>query len=256
MNFFAFLWKLFQTNKTGGLIPQSPDLRDYPYQPENIQILPSVSLRNDFRQADDQGTLNSCSAYAMGAMLDYFAKKKKENKKWENFDFSENYQWYWSRYLEGSEDSNTGVVLRNCFKTVQKYGFTDQTLWSWQDGWRTAPSPKAQQSAEFFKLYLGFFNKYLYISRGDIDTVKKCLSEGFPVVFGIDIDKAFTKLKGSLVVSSIKNPLFGHAMIVVGYGPEGFLVRNSWGKRWGDKGYCTISEELFKLKAFDMWTLR
>lgn len=30
----------------------------------------------------------------------------------------------------------------------------------------------------------------------------------------------------------------GHAMTVVGYNNEGFILRNSWGIKWGDKGYC------------------
>lgn len=29
----------------------------------------------------------------------------------------------------------------------------------------------------------------------------------------------------------------GHAVTVVGYNKEGFIIRNSWGKRWGDNGH-------------------
>ena len=27
-------------------------------------------------------------------------------------------------------------------------------------------------------------------------------------------------------------------MTVIGYTKEGFIIRNSWGVFWGDKGYC------------------
>ena len=30
----------------------------------------------------------------------------------------------------------------------------------------------------------------------------------------------------------------GHAMVVVGYDEEGFIIRNSFGEKWGKKGYC------------------
>ena len=30
----------------------------------------------------------------------------------------------------------------------------------------------------------------------------------------------------------------GHAMTVVGYDDDGFIIRNSWGENWGDNGYC------------------
>ena len=32
--------------------------------------------------------------------------------------------------------------------------------------------------------------------------------------------------------------LGGHAMAVIGYNKEGFILRNSWGKHWGKKGCC------------------
>jgi C1A family cysteine protease len=34
----------------------------------------------------------------------------------------------------------------------------------------------------------------------------------------------------------------GHAVVAVGYDDkiQRFIVRNSWGKSWGKKGYCTM----------------
>ncbi|MFN3241927.1 MAG: C1 family peptidase [Planctomycetota bacterium] len=32
----------------------------------------------------------------------------------------------------------------------------------------------------------------------------------------------------------------GHAVTIVGYDAHGFLAKNSWGRTWGDEGYCTI----------------
>jgi C1A family cysteine protease len=29
----------------------------------------------------------------------------------------------------------------------------------------------------------------------------------------------------------------GHAVAIVGYTPDRFIVRNSWGTSWGDKGF-------------------
>jgi C1A family cysteine protease len=33
----------------------------------------------------------------------------------------------------------------------------------------------------------------------------------------------------------------GHAVTIVGYTPERFIVRNSWGTNWGDKGFAYAS---------------
>ena len=33
----------------------------------------------------------------------------------------------------------------------------------------------------------------------------------------------------------------GHAIALVGYTPDRFIVRNSWGTGWGDKGFAYAS---------------
>ena len=41
----------------------------------------------------------------------------------------------------------------------------------------------------------------------------------------------------------------GHAACIVGYGPGYFIVRNSWGEEWGDRGYGYADHE-YALDAF------
>ncbi len=35
-----------------------------------------------------------------------------------------------------------------------------------------------------------------------------------------------------------------HAMLIVGYTGNFFIVKNSWGENWGDKGYCYIPKNV------------
>ena len=35
----------------------------------------------------------------------------------------------------------------------------------------------------------------------------------------------------------------GHAVCLVGYTPDHFIVRNSWGTQWGDKGFAYASND-------------
>jgi hypothetical protein len=39
----------------------------------------------------------------------------------------------------------------------------------------------------------------------------------------------------------------GHAVTVVGYTPEGFLIKNSWGAGWGMQGYAVVSYDYHRL---------
>ena len=42
----------------------------------------------------------------------------------------------------------------------------------------------------------------------------------------------------------------GHAACLVGYTPTHFIVRNSWGQRWGDGGFAYASDA-YAASAFD-----
>jgi C1A family cysteine protease len=52
----------------------------------------------------------------------------------------------------------------------------------------------------------------------------------------------------------------GHCVVAVGYdnARRVFMIRNSWGKGWGMKGYCTMPYEylLNSNLAGDFWTIR
>ncbi len=77
-----------------------------------------------------------------------------------------------------------------------------------------------------------------------ISTVKKSISEMKPVVIGLQTPESFSKSKDVWTPSSdeIPSKYKGHAILVLGYDDNkyggAFLLYNSWGTAWGNKG-CT-----------------
>lgn len=45
-----------------------------------------------------------------------------------------------------------------------------------------------------------------------------------------------------------------HAISIVGYNQEGFIIRNSWGQEFGNNGYATLKYEDFS-KLVEAWTV-
>ena len=46
----------------------------------------------------------------------------------------------------------------------------------------------------------------------------------------------------------------GHAIAVIGWCDEGFIIRNSWGKHYADGGYAVLPYSDFS-KIFEVWTI-
>jgi C1A family cysteine protease len=93
--------------------------------------------------------------------------------------------------------------------------------------------------------------------------MRECLADGFPFVFGLTIYSSFsrsTRTGDIPIPTAQESATGGHAMLAVGYddGARSFLVRNSWGKRWGRGGYGRIPYEylLGDGLASNIWTIR
>ena len=66
-----------------------------------------------------------------------------------------------------------------------------------------------------------------------------------PVSVTVDADSTqFRNYSSGVITSSDCGTKLDHAITAVGYGTENgqsyYLVRNSWGSVWGDKGYLKI----------------
>jgi len=65
-----------------------------------------------------------------------------------------------------------------------------------------------------------------------------------PILTRLDVDDTWqdaTATKGNLDDYKADAVHGGHAVAIVGYKPGRFIVRNSWGTTWGDKGFAYAS---------------
>lgn len=250
---YKWLKNLFRKKKGLGLIPGPKDTRDYKLKKSGtVTIKDSVDLRPMFPKVTNQGGFNSCTAHAVGGMFNYLLEYKKKYS-WTDFDISEVFLWYWSRFKEGTQASNDGVILRNVFKTIKEYGFVPRSMWDYSNGYKTKPDDKTIMAGQIHNLYLEQMPPYYTVAPVE---VKLCLSEGYPVVFGFPIYENFQNIGDNIYTEFIGDLKGYHAMLVVGYTKDYYIIRNSWGDNLGDNGYYYIDCKLFEDEAFDLWTLK
>jgi len=82
------------------------------------------------------------------------------------------------------------------------------------------------------------------------ETVRKSLSEGKPVIIGMNCPDSFSSAKEAWRPSESSTVSYpGHAMCVVGYDDAkyggAFEILNSWGTDWGNGGYIWIPYTVF-----------
>ncbi len=80
-----------------------------------------------------------------------------------------------------------------------------------------------------------------------LDDVRKVLSAGCPVHVAINTGPLFSQVGRDGVFNAAEPPsgFHGrHAMLIVGYTGNFYIVKNSWGEKWGDQGYCYIPKSV------------
>lgn len=243
-----------------GLIPGGIDLRDYLYKKTGT-TKNNIDLSAKTGPVLNQGNSNACTAFAVGELLDYFFEHKKKGVFWKGFKTSKLYLWYHSRLMEGSQGSNSGVILRDVFKAIKKYGFVTEELYPFSNNWYESPPDKTLLSGDFFKLYLATIPEYYAIPTYKYNfhsLISNCLTNDTPVILGFpirsELDNANT---ANWQINTYEGTFRGyHAMLITGETDDYYIVKNSWGTNWGKQGYVHINKNLVKQLGIDLWTLK
>lgn len=245
-----------------GWIPDVPDYRDTMYSRSMItRILPltlpsKVDLRDFCPPVYDQGELGSCTANSVCGLCDFLRNKNG----WKLLNPSRLFLYYNTRSIEGTVDIDSGASLRNTIKSVNEFGVCREALWPYAiDKFSLTPETKAFEEAEAHQAL-----EYQRITQ-KLNDMKGILAEGFPFVLGFSVYNSLYNVS-PLNEYTLEFPkagddlIGGHAVLAVGYDDTTatFLIRNSWGEKWGDKGYFKIPYDYLTspLLAQDFWTIK
>lgn len=229
-----------------------PDHRDIYFEPPELGVLPeSVDLRAGCPPVYNQGNLGSCTANAVAGHLDFNRKKQGE----EFMTPSRLFIYYNERADDGDVESDGGSSIRESVKTVTKKGACPETEWPYiVDDFDLEPLPHCYEDAVKFEAL-----KYVRLPQSEI-AFKSCLAQGFPFVVGISVYESFMDKKPVKTLPKRSESIMGgHAVMIVGYTKEGhWIMRNSWGEEWGDKGYCYLPKEYLLNPGLsdDSWSIR
>jgi len=251
----------------------------------NIKL---VDLRDKCPDVYDQAKLGSCTANSLAFCyhFDELLDKKETNRLIVNNNVSEDVEncdttkitvqlssketnifvpsrlfiYYNERDLEGNVSKDAGAEIHDGIQVMNTIGVCPETDWPYDIlKFAVKPDEKCYTEAQNHKSI-----DYNALDQ-NLDQLKACLISGFPVAFGFVVYQSFesdyVKQTGQVPMPEKgEKVLGGHAVALVGYddSKKVFIVRNSWGSNWGDRGYFympyqyVLNQEL----SSDFWTIK
>lgn len=241
--------------RTYGWRPDIPDQRDFLYRAIKpvIRLPAEVDLSKYCSAIENQQALGSCTAQALAGNLEFLDNRPDSSY----IDISRLFIYYNERALIGTVDYDSGASLRDGIKSLKNIGACREDSWPYVIGKFTKKPP-----LKCYKEALGRRIK-TYHRINSVSEMLACLAEGYPFVFGFTVYESFESREVA-ATGMVNMPgagekvLGGHAVMAVGYNrsDKRFLVRNSWGRQWGQEGYFSMPYEYLEALAGDFWAIR
>lgn len=198
----------------------------------------------------DQGATNTCAAHAVAQAVRLAAGRGSPlpSRRY-LYRFALGYAN--AHRAEPIEDD--GTTFGDMLSGAWLVGLVPEAAWPWDESAPLADMPPSVLRAG---ADLTWEPEGGYAPLIDSQGVRRALAAGHPVVFGMLVDDAFLEADGPALVSTLGEPIGGHAMCAVGYSRDGLVVANSYGRGWRDDGFATIAWSIIDgNRAVDFWAV-
>ena len=204
----------------------------------------SKDLRQSWWQINDQGATGSCVGWATAdSVLRWMFVQA--GRLPNNQLLSPRFIWMAAKETDEFITQPTtfieedGTSLKAALDIARNYGAVPDSVLPFKTG-QLYPNPAKTFYALAAKLKItSYFN--LGINLGNWRT---WLATKGPILTRLEVDATWdsaTQTGGILDMYQPQTTRGGHAVALIGYNATSFIVRNSWGKPWGDKGYAYAS---------------
>ncbi len=240
--------------------PDVVDLRDRYYQPALLKLPQQVIPDPADLEIRDQGRSSACTGFALASVIDRQAKELFADQS--RGPVSTRMLFQMARLHDDLPDAEfAGSTLRGALK-----GFFHNGVCAEADA-PFVPRPNApgfaltmELAARAREVSLGAY----YRLNHEINDYHTAINAAGALIASAKIHSGWVRPKSGSIQRSTRDE-GRHAFAIVGYDKEGFLVQNSWGRRWSTltcadgsvlEGIARWSYEDWSENVEDAWVLR
>ena len=185
----------------------------------------------------DQGAEGLCTAFAAVAAVENMTNRVFQKP----LDLSE--RAHWRNYREYSALSS--------LEAAQRYAMVPESVWPY-----SSSAPKSDLSAA----KTARMRDWQELDLDHLEVIKS-LREGYPVVIAMGVNRSLMNpSSGGIVRAGAASGGAGHAITIVGaiidqHVPGGgyYVIKNSWGSDYGDKGYAYVAFDYCEYTYCYVW---
>uniref|UniRef100_A0A6C0HEP4 Peptidase C1A papain C-terminal domain-containing protein n=1 Tax=viral metagenome TaxID=1070528 RepID=A0A6C0HEP4_9ZZZZ len=238
---------LLYHRKVRNLKPKpNPNLDPSPDLPSFVDLRTNINMPPVY----DQGAIGSCVANVLCAAYEF------DNP---GFIGSRLFLYYNGRKITNNVSTDSGTTITAGVQSLDNDGLCSETEWPYET-YKCLVRP-------YESCYISALENTATRSTNvptTLEGMQTILASGIPFAIGIRIYSSFesSAVAKTGIIPMPKNNerlLGGHAILVCGYDNNNkwWIVRNSWGSSWGDKGYFYLPYQYLTTKSFssDAWCL-
>ncbi|MBI3654474.1 MAG: C1 family peptidase [Acidobacteria bacterium] len=243
-------------------LPDRIDIRDWFYQP-NLKALPETLVNCDkVPKILNQGEDGACTGFALAAVINFQLQAQQRRRlvsPWMLYEMARRYdEWPGVKY-EGSS-------ARGAMKGWVTLGVCAEARWDPRKKGTTSFDRKLAREAlqtpggTYYRvMHKRIRDMHAALAEAGILYVTLLVHEGWAAP-GPKVVKVPCRTKGKQkkimalpIIKQKGEAENGHAVAIVGYTKEGFIIQNSWGESWGNKGFALLPYEDYLMHATDVW---
>ncbi|NYZ63167.1 C1 family peptidase [Luteimonas deserti] len=235
--------------------PDTADFRDRMFEPTLVDVpseMPLAGFTALRVPVLDQGGEGACTAYGLATVAHALLRRRRPEPVTLRVSTRMLYDMA-RRYDEWEGEDYEGSSCRGAMKGWHRHGVCAEDAWPDTAG----PLDEVYTEDRARAAQAHPLGAYYRVNHKDLVAMHAAFAEVGVLYASSAVHAGWLSPPASGVIEWAQQRIDGyHAFAIVGYDQGGFWIQNSWGTRWGRRGFGWVSYDEWLQRGTDVWVAR